>query len=60
MLYDFKCQNCGYEEEDVLVSQFISYFKKLICPKCEKKEFVRKVVKNNFKINDNKKESNND
>ena len=58
MLYDFKCDNCGYKEEDVLVSQFVSYFKKLICPKCGKKEFVREIVKNNFKIND-KKENNN-
>ena len=59
MLYDFKCNSCGYEEEDVLISQFVSYVKKLICPKCGKKEFVRKIVKNNFKIN-NKKENNND
>ena len=58
MIYDFKCQNCGYEEEDVLISQFVSYFEKLICPKCGKKKFVRKIVKNNFKINDKKGEKN--
>ena len=58
MLYDFKCDNCGYKEEDVLVSQFISYFEKLICPKCGEKAFVRKIVKNSFKINDKKGEKN--
>ncbi len=49
-IYQYECQQCGYEVEEILSFSNSEKYLQTVCPKCLTKSFKKKVNSTSFKL----------